>query len=118
MAFIEFKDVSFYYNEGEVVLDRFTLNIEEKEKEDNREINNGEAEKEYVIKCDKDTSLLTNTTDTVELYQGDEKFIFNVVGYLVEKDSEGNFTRYVYLIDSKDYDNQHILKYSKFKGSI
>ncbi len=73
-------------------------------------------EKEYVIKCDKDTSLLTNTTDTVELYQGDEKFIFNVVGYLVEKDSEGNFTRYVYLIDSKDYDNQHILKYSKFKG--
>ena len=31
-GFIEFKDVSFYYNEGEVVLDRFTLNIEEKEK--------------------------------------------------------------------------------------
>ena len=73
-------------------------------------------EKEYVIKCDKDTSLLTNTTDTVELYQGDEKFVFNVVGYLVEKDSEGNFSRYVYLIDSKNYDNQHILKYSKFKG--
>lgn len=73
-------------------------------------------EKEYVIKCDKDTSLLTNTTDTVELYQGDEKFVFNVVGYLVEKDNEGNFSRYVYLIDSKNYDNQHILKYSKFKG--
>ena len=73
-------------------------------------------EKEYVIKCDKDTVLLTNTTDTVELYQGDQKFIFNVVGYLVEKDKYGNFSRYVYLIDSKNYDNQHILKYSKFKG--
>mgnify|MGYP006980331912 FL=1 len=36
--------------------------------------------------------------------------------YLVEKDDNGNFSRYVYLIDSKDYDNQHILKYSKFKG--
>ena len=32
------------------------------------------------------------------------------------KDDNGNFSRYVYLIDSKDYDNQHILKYSKFKG--
>ena len=73
-------------------------------------------EKEYVVKCDKDTVLLTNTTDTVELYQGDEKFIFNVKAYLVEKDNEGNFSRYVYLIDSKNYDNQHILKYSKFKG--
>lgn len=73
-------------------------------------------EKEYVIKCDKNSVLLTNTTDTVELYQGDEKFIFNVAGYLVEKDTNENFTRYVYLIDSKNYDNQHILKYSKFKG--
>lgn len=73
-------------------------------------------EKEYVSKCDKNTALLTKTTDTVELYQDDEKFIFNVAGYLVERDSEGNFSRYVYLIDSKDYDNQHILKYSKFKG--
>lgn len=73
-------------------------------------------EKEYVSKCDKNAILLTKTTDTVELYQDDEKFIFNVAGYLVEKDSEGNFSRYVYLIDSKDYDNQHILKYSKFKG--
>ena len=72
--------------------------------------------KEYTAKCDKDTTLLTKTTDTVELYQGDEKFVFNVAGYLVEKDDNGNFSRYVYLIDSKDYDNQHILKYSKFKG--
>ena len=54
--------------------------------------------------------------NAVELYQGDEKFVFNVAGYLVEKDDNGNFSRYVYLIDSKDYDNQHILKYSKFKG--
>ena len=52
----------------------------------------------------------------IQLYQGDEKFVFNVAGYLVEKDDNGNFSRYVYLIDSKDYDNQHILKYSKFKG--
>ena len=73
-------------------------------------------EKEYIVKCDKDTTLLTKTTDTVELYQGDEKFVFNVAGYLVEKDDNGSFSRYVYLIDSKDYDNQHILKYSKFKG--
>ena len=73
-------------------------------------------EKEYIVKCDKDTTLFTKTTDTVELYQGDEKFVFNVAGYLVEKDDNGNFSRYVYLIDSKDYDNQHILKYSKFKG--
>ena len=73
-------------------------------------------EKEYVINCDKNTTLLTKSIDTVELYQGNEKFIFNVAGYLVEKDSNGNFTRYVYLIDTKDYDNQHILKYSKFKG--
>ena len=73
-------------------------------------------EKGYIVKCDKDTTLLTKTTDTVELYQGDEKFVFNVAGYLVGKDDNGNFSRYVYLIDIKDYDNQHILKYSKFKG--
>ena len=72
--------------------------------------------KEYVVKCDKDNTLLTKTNDTVELYQDDEKFVFNVAGYLVEKDNNGNFNRYIYLIDSKDYDNQHILKYSKFKG--
>ena len=42
--------------------------------------------------------------------------IFSAKTNLVEKDDNGNFSRYVYLIDSKDYDNQHILKYSKFKG--
>lgn len=73
-------------------------------------------EKEYVQQCDKSNWLFTTSTDTVTLYQGDEPFIFNVAGYLVEKNSTGEFYRYVYLIDSKDYDNQHILKYYKFKG--
>lgn len=73
-------------------------------------------EKEYVEECDKKEYLLTKSYDRVTLYQGEEEFVFNVSGYLVEKDSEGNFYRYVYLIDSKDYDNQHILKYYKFKG--
>ncbi len=73
-------------------------------------------EKEYVAECDKENWLRTSTTDTVTLYQGEEEFIFNVAGYLIEKDEDGNFYRYVYLIDSKDYNNQHILKYYKFKG--
>lgn len=73
-------------------------------------------DKEYVSECSKEDILLTDSKDTVTLYQGDEEFIFNVAGYLVEKDNEGNYHRYVYLIDSKDYDNQHILKYFKFKG--
>lgn len=73
-------------------------------------------DKEYVNECNKKDSLLTKSKDTVTLYQGDEEFIFNVAGYLVEKDNNGNYNRYVYLIDSKDPDNHHILKYSKFKG--
>jgi len=73
-------------------------------------------EKEYVLQCNKKDSLLTKCSDTVTLYNGDEDYLFNVAGYLVEKDEDGNFSRYVYLIDSKDYDNQHILRYSKFKG--
>lgn len=73
-------------------------------------------DKEYVNNCNKKDSLFTNIKDTLTLYQGDEKIIFNVVGYLVEKDEEGNYNRYIYLIDSKNQDNQHILKYSKFKG--
>ena len=73
-------------------------------------------DKEYVNECNKKDTLFTNSNDTVTLYQGDEEFIFNVAGYLVEKDNNGNYNRYVYLIDSKDTDNQHILKYSKFKG--
>lgn len=73
-------------------------------------------DKEYVNECNKKDTLFTNSKDTVTLFQGDEEFIFNVAGYLVEKDNNGNYNRYVYLIDSKNPDNQHILKYSKFKG--
>ena len=73
-------------------------------------------EKEYIFECNKKDGLLTKSSDTVTLYNGDENYLFNVAGYLVEKNEDGNFSRYVYLIDSKDYDNQHILRYSKFKG--
>lgn len=73
-------------------------------------------ENEYVINCNKVDSLLTNCDETVTLYNGDKEIIFNVKAYLIEKDKSGNYSRYIYLIDSKDYDNQHILKYSKFKG--
>ena len=73
-------------------------------------------ENEYVVNCNKVDSLLTNCNETVTLYNGDKEIIFNVKAYLIEKDKSGNYSRYIYLIDSKDYDNQHILKYSKFKG--
>ena len=73
-------------------------------------------EDEYVLSCNKEDSVLTNCSETVTLYNGNEKIIFNVKAYLIEKDKEGNYSRYIYLIDSKNYDNQHILKYSKFKG--
>lgn len=73
-------------------------------------------EKEYVSSCNKENTMMTKSEDKVTLYQDDKEFIFNVAAYLVEKDDEGNYSRYVYLIDSKDYDNQHLLKYSKFKG--
>lgn len=73
-------------------------------------------EKEYVLDCNKLDSTLTSSQDTVTLYNGNEKIIFNVKAYLIEKDTNGNYSRYVYLIDSNNYDNQHILKYSKLKG--
>ena len=73
-------------------------------------------EKEYVLDSNKTDSLLTSCNDTVTLYNGNKEIIFNVKAYLIEKDKDGNYSRYVYLIDSEDYDNQHILKYSKFKG--
>ncbi|RDY23536.1 hypothetical protein CHF27_007895 [Romboutsia maritimum] len=73
-------------------------------------------EKEYVSGCNKENALLTNSDDTVSLYQGDKEFVFNVKGYLIEKDNEGRYSRYVYLVDKDDYDNQHILRYSKLKG--
>ncbi len=74
-------------------------------------------EQEYVFDCNKEDALLTKSTDQVTLYNDDKEYVFNVAGYLVEKDEEGNFYRYVYLIDKLDYDNQHILRYSKFKGN-
>ena len=73
-------------------------------------------ESESVVNCNKENSLLTNCDEKVTLYNGDKEITFNVKGYLIEKDCNGNFIRYIYLIDSKDYNNQHILKYSKFKG--
>ena len=73
-------------------------------------------EKEYIFECNKQDSFMTKSSDTLTLYDGEKEFIFSVAGYLVEKDNDNNFSRYIYLIDSKDYDNQHILKYSKFKG--
>lgn len=72
-------------------------------------------EEEYVYGCDKKTDAFTKTKETVTLYDGNKEIIFNVAGYLIEK-SDSNIFRYVYLIDSKDYDNQHLLRYSKFKG--
>ncbi|MCH1969849.1 hypothetical protein [Romboutsia hominis] len=72
-------------------------------------------EEEYVYGCDKKTDVFTKTKETVTLYDGNKEIIFNVAGYLIEK-SDSNIFRYVYLIDSKDYDNQHLLRYSKFKG--
>ena len=36
--------------------------------------------------------------------------------YFYEDIKTREVSRYVYLIDTKDYDNQHILKYSKFRG--
>lgn len=73
-------------------------------------------ENEYVLNCNKSDSLLTNCNDSVTLYNGNQAILFNIKSYLIEKDENNNYIRYVYLIDSKDYDNQHILKYSKFKG--
>lgn len=72
--------------------------------------------REYVSECNKMDSVLTSCDDTVTLYNGNSEIIFNVKAYLIEKDKDGNYIRYVYLIDSENYDNQHILKYSKFKG--
>ncbi|MGL5693152.1 MAG: hypothetical protein ACRCXA_03685 [Peptostreptococcaceae bacterium] len=73
-------------------------------------------EKEYVLDCNKADSTLTSNSETVTLYNGNDKIVFDVKGYLIEKDAEDNYIRYVYLIDQNDYDNQHILRYSKFKG--
>ena len=41
--------------------------------------------------------------------------IIGKIGYLIEIQDEA-LSRYVYLVDSKDKDNQQLLEYFKFKG--
>jgi hypothetical protein len=73
-------------------------------------------ELEYTYECDKEKFVFTKSTDTVSLYSDDEEFIFDVKGYLIEKHEDGSLSRYVYLVDTKDNDNQQLLEYFKFKG--
>lgn len=73
-------------------------------------------ELEYTYNCDKEKFTFTKSSDKVTLYQDDEEFIFDVKGYLIEKQEDETLRRYVYLVDVKDKDNQHLLEYSKFKG--
>lgn len=72
-------------------------------------------ELEYTYDCDKEKFVFTKSTDTVTLYNGDEEFKFDVKGYLIEIQDQ-SLSRYVYLVDSKDKDNQQLLEYFKFKG--
>ncbi|WP_195945785.1 hypothetical protein [Paraclostridium bifermentans] len=72
-------------------------------------------ELEYTYDCDKEKFVFTKSTDIVNLYNGDEEFKFDVKGYLIEIQDE-SLRRYVYLVDSKDKDNQQLLEYFKFKG--
>ncbi|OSB12551.1 hypothetical protein [Paraclostridium bifermentans] len=72
-------------------------------------------ELEYTYDCDKEKFVFTKSTDIVTLYNGDEEFKFDVKGYLIEIQDEA-LSRYVYLVDSKDKDNQQLLEYFKFKG--
>lgn len=73
-------------------------------------------EKEYVNGCNKSDTTLTISNESTTLYNGNEEIVFNVKAYLIEKDIQGRFRRYVYLVDSKNYDNQHLLRYTKLKG--
>ena len=73
-------------------------------------------ELEYTYECDKEQFCFTKSTDTVTLYNEDEEFKFDVKGYLIEKHEDGSLSRYVYLVDIKDNDNQQLLQYYKFKG--
>ncbi|WP_250675901.1 hypothetical protein LZ906_010490 [Paraclostridium ghonii] len=73
-------------------------------------------ELEYTYECDKEKFVFTKSTDIVTLYSGDEDFKFDVRGYLIEKQEDESLSRYVYLVDSKDKDNQQLLEYFKFKG--
>lgn len=71
---------------------------------------------EFVSNCDTENTLLTLNDDTITLYNNGEPVVFNLEATLIEKDSNNNFSRYVYLIDRNNNDNHHILQYSKFKG--
>lgn len=73
-------------------------------------------EQEYTYNCDKERYTFTKSEDKVTLYQDDTEFIFDVKGYLIEKHEDGSLSRYVYLVDTKNKDNQHLLEYTKFKG--
>ncbi|WP_373600516.1 hypothetical protein [Paraclostridium bifermentans] len=73
-------------------------------------------ELEYTYECDKEKFVFTKSTDTVSLYSGDEEFKFDVKGYLIEIHEDKSLSRYVYLVDAKDNDNQQLLEYFKFKG--
>lgn len=73
-------------------------------------------ELEYTYECDKEKFSFTKSSDTVSLYNGDEEFKFDVKGYLIEKHEDGSLSRYVYLVDTKDSDNQQLVQYFKFKG--
>lgn len=73
-------------------------------------------ETEYTYNCDKERYTFTKSLDKVTLYQGDDEFVFDAKGYLIEKHEDETLSRYVYLIDVKDKDNQHLLEYTKFKG--
>ncbi len=71
---------------------------------------------EYTYECDKEKFAFTKSTDKVSLYSGDEEFKFDVKGYLIEINEDKSLSRYVYLIDTKDNDNQQLLQYFRFKG--
>lgn len=72
-------------------------------------------ELEYTYECDKEKFVFTKSLDIVKLYSRDEEFKFDVKGYLIEI-KDGCLNRYVYLVDTKDKDNQQLLEYFKFKG--
>ncbi|WP_338562830.1 hypothetical protein QJR60_05185 [Paraclostridium sordellii] len=73
-------------------------------------------ELEYTYECDKSQFVFTKSSDTVTLYNEDEEFKFDVKGYLIEKHEDDSLSRYVYLVDINDSDNQQLLEYFKFKG--
>lgn len=72
-------------------------------------------ELEYTYECDKEKFVFTKSSDIVTLYSRDEKFEFEVKGYLIEL-NDNLLRRYVYLVDIKNNDNQQLLEYLKFKG--